>query len=92
MKKYIKSNDDLSIGFHRGTTYEWDLAAIKMTEGNYQVKKYLKDVFSFTEHQKNATCGIGFKLTLQSKTEGKLYCDEPGAGVTDAARRTANKL
>ena len=69
MYKTTKSNedsDDISIGFHRGIqTREQKLTDIERIKGIYQIKRSLKDVFGFREHQKNATYEMGYKLTLR---------------------------
>ena len=60
-----KDSNDLSIGFdHSSNRRRGELALNKNIKGNYQVKIMLKDVFGFAEHQKKATYGLGYKLTL----------------------------
>ena len=60
-----KGCDDLSIGFHRDRDIrQRELTNNKNINGKYHVKIYLKDVFGFSEHQEEATYGLGYKLTL----------------------------
>ena len=44
----------------------------KTTTGNYHDKIYLKDVFGFAELQESCTYGIGYKLTLQRKSDNHV--------------------
>ena len=86
MYKLISSSrdsDDLSIVFHRSNgVHERELTIIKTTKGNYRVRIYLKDVFSFAEHQDNCNYGLGCKLTLQRKKDNHVLSHP--AQVNDA--------
>ena len=68
MHKLISSrrdSDDLSIGFHRSNAVrQRELTNNKTSEGNYQVRIYLKDIFGFAEDHDNCTYGLGYKITL----------------------------
>ena len=60
-----KDSHDFSIGFEGSRDRrKLELTDNKKVKGKYHVKIYLKDVFSFVEHQETATYGVGYKLTL----------------------------
>ena len=44
----------------------------KTTKGKNHVRIYLKDVFGFAEHQDICTNGLGYKLTLQRKSDNHV--------------------
>ena len=75
-----KDSDDLFIGF------DWDrwdeLALNKNTKCKHHLRIMLEDVFGFAEHQKKATYGLGYKLTL-TKTKDDAVIDK-AAGIDDA--------
>ena len=61
---------DLSIGSDRSRDRrQRELTNNKNNNGKYHVRIYLKDVFSFVEHQETATYGLGYKLTLKRDTD-----------------------
>ena len=45
---------------------------IKSTKGIYLVRTFLEDVFSYEEHQEDATYGLGYKLTLQRLSDDQV--------------------
>ena len=60
-----KDSNDLSIGFDHSRNWIRDELALKKNiKGKYHGKIMLKDFFGYAEHQKKATYGLGFKLTL----------------------------
>ena len=64
---------DLWIGFHRSIeALEKELINNKTTEGKYQVRIYLKDVFVFAKDQYNCTFGLGYKLTFQRNSDNYI--------------------
>ena len=59
-----RDSDDLSIGFQKNIdARERELTNNKGTNGNCQVRIFLKDVFGFAEYQDSCTYGLGYKLT-----------------------------
>ena len=65
-----RSSDDLSIGFCRShDRRQRELTKNKNIKGKHHVRIYLKDNFSLTEHQEQATYGLGYKLTLKRNTD-----------------------
>ena len=78
-----EDSNDLSVGFHRSRNKRKDeLAPNKNIKGNYHLRITLNDVFGFAEHQKNATYGLGYKLTLKRKKD-EAVIDKAG-GIVDA--------
>ena len=60
-----KDSDDMSIGFDRDRDRrQRELSNNKNIKGKYHVRKMLRDIFGFAEHQQKATYGLGYKLTL----------------------------
>ena len=43
---------------------------------------YIKEVFGFAEQQKNATCGLGYKTTLERKADDNAV--DRAASTTNA--------
>ena len=75
-----RDSDDLSIGFHRSTVArERKLTNNKTTKKNYLVRTYLKDIFSFAEHQDNCTYSLGYESTLQRNSNNRVLSHRPGA-------------
>ena len=75
LKKSTSGGKDLSIGFGRGRgrrRQELSNRAVNPLpiniRGNFHLRNSLKDVFGFSEHQENATYGLGHKLTLKKNT------------------------
>ena len=68
-----KDSDDLSIGFDRDRgRRKNELTNNKTIKGKYHIRIYLKDIFSFVEHQEKATYGLGYKLTLTRNTNNAV--------------------
>ena len=66
-------SDDSSIGFDRDRNRrKRDLTKIKNKKGKYHMRKYLKDIFGFAEHQEKATSGLGYKLTLTRSSDNAV--------------------
>ena len=63
-----KGFDDLSIGFDRSRDRRQRELSNNKT-GEFHLRFYLKDVFSFAEHQHKATFELGYKLTLTGNTD-----------------------
>ena len=82
----LKNSNDFSIGFDYSRNRRRDeLALNKNIKGKYHVKIMLKDVFGFAEHQKKATYGLGYKLTL-TRNKDDAVIDKAG-GIADARIR-----
>ena len=80
-----RDSDDLSIGFHRSNdARERELTNNQTTKGNYHFRIYSKDAFGFAEHQDICTFRLGYKVTLQRKTDSHVLCHP--AGAIDAAK------
>ena len=61
-----KGSDNLSNGSHRGVTApERELNKNEVTNRNFPIRIYWKDVFGFAERQENATQGYEDNLTHQ---------------------------
>ena len=91
--KYSIDSADLSIGSHRCIiAREQEITFAETTKSNYQAKSFTKDVFDFSEHQKVATYGLGYKLTLPRNRYFNVSSHRPEAGAEDAARRTAPEV
>ena len=68
-----RDSDDLSIGFDRGRNRrKRELTDNKNIKGIYHIKKHLKDIFGFAEHQGKATYGFGYKLTLTRASDNAV--------------------
>ena len=69
MYKLITSasdNDDLSIGFDRNRgRRQQKLSNNKTQKGKFRLRITPKHLFGIAEHQKEATLGLGYKLTLK---------------------------
>ena len=79
-----RDSDDLSTGFHKSNgVRERELTNNKQTKGNYHVRIHLKIVFGSAEHHDNCTYGLGYKLTLQRKSDNHVLSDP--AQANDAA-------
>ena len=50
----------------------------KTTEVNYHVRIYLKDIFGFASNQDACTYGLGYKLTLQRKSDNNTLSHRAG--------------
>ena len=86
-----RDSDDLSIGFHRSNeARERELTDNKTTTGKYHVSIYLKDVFGFAEHQDNCTYGLGYKETIQNKSDNHVVT--PRAGTNAESLALAGKV
>ena len=60
-----KDSDDLSIGFHcNPDKRRLEITNNKKINGKYHVRIYLRDILGFAEHQKTATYGLAYKLTM----------------------------
>ena len=78
-----EDSDDLSIGLDRDCNRTRDeLTTNKNKKGKYRLRFKNKDVFSFVEHHKKATYGLGYKLTL-TRYKDETVLDK-SAGVADA--------
>ena len=76
-------SDDLSIGFDRSSARRRaEMTNNKSVKGKYHLRIMLKDVFGFAEHQKKATYGLGYKLTL-TRNKDEAVIDKL-AGIADA--------
>ena len=78
MYKLITSridSDDLSIGFDLSRNRRRDkLPQNKHAKCKYHLRILFKDVFGFAEHQKKATFGLRYKLTLtRNKDDAVMY-------------------
>ena len=86
-----KDSDDLSIGLDGNITNpEKEVTNNKATKRLYHVRTFLKDVFEFAEHQKNATYGLGFILKLQQKNGNHVssHEDETDAKICCSSRNS----
>ena len=71
--KSSKDGDDLSIGFDRNRgRRKNELTNNKTIKGKYHIRIYLKDIFSYAEHQEKGTYGLGYKLTLTRNTDNAV--------------------
>ena len=78
-----KDSNDLFIGFDYSRNRRRDeLALNKNIKGKYHVKIMLKDVFGYAEHQKKATYGLGYKLTLTRNKDDSVI--DKANGIADA--------
>ena len=68
-----KDTNDLSLGFDpdRGLG-QHELTNDKIIKGKYHVRITMKDIFGFAEHQKKATYGKGYILTLTRNTDNAV--------------------
>ena len=56
-----KGSDDLSIGFDRSSARRREeMTKNKTVKGNFHLRIMLKDVFGYSEHQQEATYGLGY--------------------------------
>ena len=68
-----EGTDDLSIRFDRSRDYrKQELTNNNNIKGKYHLRIYLKDIFGFAEHQKTATYGLGYKLTLTRNSDNAI--------------------
>ena len=68
-----KHDDDLSIGFDRSRDRRnQELTKNNILKKKYQVRKLLKAIFDFAEHQEKATYGLGYKLTLTRNSDNSV--------------------
>ena len=66
-------SDDLSIGFDRNRNRrKQELTNNKNVKGKYHMRIYLKDIFGLAEHQKKATYGLSYKLTLTRNSDNAV--------------------
>ena len=76
MYKLITStngSDDLSIGFDRDRRRrKRELTNNKNIEGKNHLRIFLREILGFAEHQKKATYGLGYKLTLTRNTDNDV--------------------
>ena len=78
-----KDSNDLSFAFERDRARRRDeLARNKNIKGNIHIRTMLKDVFSFAEHQEEATYGWVYNLTL-TKSKDEVVIDKD-ASFADA--------
>ena len=76
LKNSTSGEKDLSIGFGRGRGRRREELTNRAVDplptnirGYFNLRKCLKNVFGFSEHQENATYGLGHKLTLKKNTD-----------------------
>ena len=63
----------MSIGFDRDRERrKRELTNNKNIKGKYRVTFLLRDIFSFAEHQKKGTYGLGYKLTLTKNSDNAV--------------------
>ena len=68
-----RDTDELSIGFDRDRNRrQQESTKNKITKGKFHVRIMLKDVFGFAEHQKEATYGLGRKLSLTRTVDNSV--------------------
>ena len=64
---------DLSIGFDRDRgRRQSELTINKNIKGKYHVRIFVKNDFSFSQHQGKGTFGLGYKLTLTRNTDNAV--------------------
>ena len=69
--------DGSSIGFDRDRgRRQPDLNNNRNINGKYHVRFMPKDIFGFAEHQREATFGLGYKLTLTRKTDNAVLIQD----------------
>ena len=85
-----KGSDDLSIDFDRSRDRrKQELTTNKNIKAKYHLRYYLRDIFSFAEHQKTATYGIGYNLTMTRKTDNAVLNN---ANAINSAKIKINSL
>ena len=78
-----RGSDDLSIRFDPDCERRRDeLTNNKSIKGKCHLRILLNDVFGFGEHQKKATYGLGYKLTLTRNKDEALL--DKGTGIANA--------
>ena len=81
-----KDSNDSSIGFDNSRNRRRDeLVLNKNIKGKYHLKIMLEDVFGFSQHQKKATYGLGYKLTM-TRNKDEAVIDKAN-GIADARIR-----
>ena len=84
LKSSSRDSDVLSIGFHRSNEArgrKW--TNNKKAKSDYNGRSYLKDFFGLAEHQDNCSYGLGYKLTLQRRSDNHVLSHP--APANDAA-------
>ena len=84
-----KESDDLSIGFDRSRDKRKRELNKKNIKGKYHLRIYLRKIFAIAEHQKTATFGLGYKLTLTRKFDNAVLNK---ANATTNAKIKINSL
>ena len=78
-----EDSDDVSIGFDRSLDRrKQELTKSKNRKRKNLLQNLLKDVFGFAEHQRKATCGLGYKLTLTGNEDDAAI--GKAEGIADA--------
>ena len=62
----------MSIGFDRDRNRRQRESTNNKQKGKYLVRKYLKNVFGFAQHQLKAACGLAYILTLTRNSDGAV--------------------
>ena len=79
--------DDVFIGFDRDRyRRKQELTNTEITKGKYHVRKMLKDVFGFAEHEERASYGLGYKLILTRNGDNCVLIE------TNATNNAKNKI
>ena len=85
-----RRSDDLSIGFDRNRDRrKRKLNNNKKIEDKFILRVFFKDVFGFGEHQKTATYGLGYKVTLKRNTNNAVINKD---NATNEAKVKINSL